>query len=101
VSALHGYASDGRADIDSGDYPQLVAGAVRAGAAPFALAAPDGGNGYWHRHAFDDPLGMLVDELLPLLESRGLRIDRIAVAGWSMGGYGALLCALAHRDRFE
>ncbi|WP_091344468.1 hypothetical protein [Micromonospora rhizosphaerae] len=61
---------------------------MRDGVAPFALAAPDGGNGYWHPHADDDPLGMLVDEFLPLLAERGLRTDRIAVAGWSMAGTG-------------
>jgi S-formylglutathione hydrolase FrmB len=99
--ALHGYHSDARAAIGSGDYPEFIAGAVRDGAAPFALAAPDGGDGYWHPHAGDDPLGMLVEEFLPLLASRGLRTDRVAVAGWSMGGYGALLCGLTYRDRFR
>ncbi|NJC74280.1 esterase family protein [Planosporangium thailandense] len=99
--ALHGYASDARAAIGAGDYPQFIAGAVRDGVAPFALAAPDGGNGYWHPHAGDDPLGMLVDEFLPMLASRGLRTDRVAVAGWSMGGYGALLCGLTYRTRFR
>ena len=99
--ALHGYRSDAKAAIGSGDYPQFIAGAVRDGAAPFALAAADGGDGYWHPHVDDDPLGMLVEEFLPLLASRGLRTDRVAVAGWSMGGYGALLCGLTYRDRFR
>jgi S-formylglutathione hydrolase FrmB len=99
--ALHGYGSDATAAINAGDYPQFIAGAVRDGVAPFVLAAPDGGNGYWHPHAEDDPLGMLVEEFLPLLGSRGLRTDRVAVVGWSMGGYGALLCGLTYRDRFR
>jgi enterochelin esterase-like enzyme len=99
--ALHGYGSDAKAAIGAGDYPQYIAGAVREGAAPFALAAPDGGNGYWHPHADDDPLGMLIEEFLPLLASRKLRTDRVAVAGWSMGGYGALLCGLTYPDRFR
>jgi len=94
--ALHGYGSDALAALGAGDYPQFIAGAVRDGAAPFALAAVDGGNGYWHPHASDDPLGMLLDEFLPLLATRGLDAGRVAVAGWSMGGYGALLCALRH-----
>jgi S-formylglutathione hydrolase FrmB len=97
--ALHGYGSDARTTIGAGDYPAFIAGAVRDGAAPFALAAADGGNGYWHPHADDDPLGMLVDEFLPLLASRGLRTERVAVAGWSMGGYGSLLFALTYPDR--
>jgi enterochelin esterase-like enzyme len=97
--ALHGFGSDALGALGAGGYPDFIAGAVRDGAAPFALAAPDGGNGYWHPHADDDPLGMLVDEFLPLLASRGLRTDKVAVAGWSMGGYGALLFALTYRDR--
>jgi len=99
--ALHGYSSNGRAAVSAGDYPQFIAGAVRAGAAPFALVGVDGGDGYWHPHATDDPLGMLVDDLLPVLAARRLRTDRLAVAGWSMGGYGALLCGLTWRDRFR
>jgi pimeloyl-ACP methyl ester carboxylesterase len=42
---------------------------------------------------------MLVDEFLPLLASRGLDVDRFAVGGWSMGGYGALLLAERLGDR--
>jgi enterochelin esterase-like enzyme len=99
--ALHGYSSHGQAALDTGDYARLIAGAVEAGAAPFALAAPDGGNGYWHPHPDDDPMGMLFEEFLPLLASRGLRTDRTAVAGWSMGGYGALVCGLTQRERFR
>ncbi len=36
---------------------------------------------------------MVTDELLPLLHDRGLDTSRIALLGWSMGGYGALLVA--------
>src|SRR5262249_50870242 len=99
--ALHGYGSDPRSVLNAGDYAQFVAGAVRDGAAPFALAAVDGGNGYWHPHHGDDPLDMLVAEFLPLLASRGLNTNRVALAGGSMGGYGALLCALTYRTRFR
>jgi S-formylglutathione hydrolase FrmB len=98
--ALHGYGGNGPAALGSGGYPEFLAGAVRDGAAPFALAGVDGGPGYWHPHATDDPLGMLLDEFLPLLASRGLDVTRPAVAGWSMGGYGALLCALTRPRLF-
>lgn len=37
---------------------------------------------------------MITSEFLPLLASRGLRVDRIGLLGWSMGGYGALLYAV-------
>lgn len=99
--ALHGFGSNAAAAAGTGGYPRLLAGAVRAGAAPFVIAAADGGDGYWHPHAGDDPLGMLIDEFLPLLAGRGLDTGRAAVAGWSMGGYGALLCGLTYRTRFR
>jgi pimeloyl-ACP methyl ester carboxylesterase len=61
---------------------------------PVAVAAVDGGNGYWHRHPGDDPMAMLLREFLPMCRERGLgRDQRIAVIGTSMGGYGALLLA--------
>lgn len=114
--ALHGFASDARAAVGAGAYPQFLAGdlartrrgaelqrsaALPPAATPFAVAAADGGDGYWHPHPDDDPLGMLVDEFLPLLATRGLSADRAAIAGWSMGGYGALVAALTHPDRFR
>jgi S-formylglutathione hydrolase FrmB len=43
---------------------------------------------------------MVVDELLPLVEKDGLSVERIALMGWSMGGYGALrLGGLLGSDR--
>jgi pimeloyl-ACP methyl ester carboxylesterase len=60
---------------------------------PMALVAADGGNGYWHAHPGDDPMKMVVDELVPMCQSRGLGLppQRIGALGISMGGYGALL----------
>jgi enterochelin esterase-like enzyme len=64
---------------------------------PVAVAAADGGNGYWHRHPGDDPMTMLLSEFLPMCRARGLgRGHRIGVIGTSMGGYGALLLAEEH-----
>ncbi len=100
---LHGFGQTARDAIDAGRYDRYLAAAVAGGLPPFVLAACDGGPGYWHPHATDDPLGMLFDELLPLLASRGLAAgpaDRLAVLGWSMGGYGALLCGVTRPERF-
>jgi S-formylglutathione hydrolase FrmB len=97
---LHGFGGSGRDSVMSGGFASYLTGWVAGGGAPFALAGPDGGGGYWHPHATDDPLGMLLDEFLPLLAARGLRVERPAVAGWSMGGYGALVCALTAPRRF-
>jgi len=98
---LHGYGADAAGALATGNYPGYLADAVAAGTPPFALAAPSGGNGYWHPRPDDDPLGMLLGEFLPLLARRGLRVDRPAVLGFSMGGFGALLCGLTAPGRFS
>ncbi|MBO0768386.1 MAG: hypothetical protein J2O48_06845 [Solirubrobacterales bacterium] len=65
--------------------------------APFAMVAADGGgNLYWNRHPGDDPMAMLVDELLPRMQKLGLGRDRVGASGDSMGGYGAILLAEKH-----
>jgi len=65
---------------------------------PTALVTVDGGNGYWNPHPHDDPMAMVVNELIPLCQKQGLgRSSRgIGMMGISMGGYGAL--AIAERN---
>ncbi len=91
---LHGKGSTS-ADMVNIGYPHFLAAAVRAGGPPFALAAVDGGNDYWHHRADGaDPGAMVLTEFLPRLQRAGLAAgagDRIAFLGWSMGGYGSLL----------
>lgn len=67
---------------------------------PMALVTMDGGNGYWTPHPGDDPMAMLVEELIPLCRSHGLGRPphKIATMGISMGGYGALLVAEKRPD---
>jgi len=68
--------------------------AVAEGVPPFAIATVFGAASWWHARADGTDAGaMVVDEYLPVLAGRGLRAapaDRIALMGWSMGGYGAL-----------
>jgi enterochelin esterase-like enzyme len=92
---LHGRGSDHRAVLGSHRIGAFLSDVVRAGTKPFAVVGVDGGDhSYWHRRASgEDPQAMILDELLPILASRGLRTDRFALGGWSMGGYGALLLA--------
>ncbi|MDN3355308.1 alpha/beta hydrolase-fold protein [Actinomadura sp. DC4] len=94
VVALHGNGGSGPAAARDLRLDRYLTEAVR-GRAPFAIVAVDGGpNSYWHRRASgEDPLGMITDELLPLLGRQGAHTDRFGVIGWSMGGYGALLLA--------
>ena len=91
VILLHGKDSSANTVMSMG-VEQFLADAVRAGLPPFAIAAVDGGNGYWHRRASGDDSGaMVLDEFLPLLAGQGLDTSRVAFLGWSMGGYGAML----------
>ncbi len=90
---LHGKDADHTSAVTDLHYDRFLAAAVAAGTPPFALVTVDGGNTvYWHRRlSGDDPATMITDELLPIVAAQGLRTDRIALTGWSMGGYGALL----------
>jgi hypothetical protein len=91
---LHGRGGDHSTGFTQLKLHQFLAAYVRAGGTPFALAAVDGGDGYWHpRSDGDNSLGMLTEEFVPMLGGLGLRTAAIGVVGWSMGGYGALLLA--------
>ena len=104
VVMLHGYGAS-HADALAGMSPAQAL-ALRPGGRPLppvAMVTVDGGNGYWNPHPGDDPLAMVIDELIPRCQRLGLGSGagpaagsaprRIAVMGISMGGYGALLLA--------
>jgi S-formylglutathione hydrolase FrmB len=87
VIALHGYGSNaaGLAGLAS---VAMTAARIRN----FAVICVDGGTTYWHKRADgDDPVGMIVHEVLPRARAAGFVTTRIGIAGESMGGYGALL----------
>jgi pimeloyl-ACP methyl ester carboxylesterase len=84
--------------------PQELAGRVAGRPlAPMALVAVDGGGLYWNPHPSDDPMAMLIDELLPMCRRLGLgrAPHRIGAIGISMGGYGALLLAEKHPELID
>jgi S-formylglutathione hydrolase FrmB len=62
---------------------------------PMAMVTVDGGGAYWNPHPDDDPMAMVVDELIPMCQRQGLGVapQKIGTMGISMGGYGALLLA--------
>lgn len=95
VLVLHGRGRDAHAAFDLLAMHRFVAAHVRSGGAPLAVVSVDGGSDtYWHpRESGGDPLVMITDELVPRLADAGLHTASIAVTGWSMGGYGALLMA--------
>jgi enterochelin esterase-like enzyme len=91
VIALHGRARNANTVVDLGVEDGL-AQLVQARRVPFAVVGVDGGDTYWHRRASGQDSGaMVLNELLPMLATKGLDTSRVAFMGWSMGGYGALL----------
>jgi hypothetical protein len=96
VVMLHGEGGN-HSDALSGLRPEQAV-ALEVGGQPLppmGLVTVDGGPGYWNPHPDDDPMAMVVDELIPMCQALGLgRGHRnVGTMGISMGGYGALLLA--------
>ena len=96
VVVLHAYGGNHAHALAGLSPAQAVA--LRPGGQPLpamAMVTVDGGGGYWNRHPGDDPMAMVIGELIPRCQRLGLGRPprRIAVMGTSMGGYGALLLA--------
>jgi len=98
IVCLHGRGENHRFAFDAVHLHDVVA-ALRL---PLGVAAVDGGeHSYWHaRRDGTDAGAMLLDDFVPLVR-RQLGIERLAVLGWSMGGYGALLAAERRPDLFD
>jgi enterochelin esterase-like enzyme len=95
VVALHGLGAD-HTTLTGPEFgiDRFLAAYVEDGGIPFAIVTADGGTTYWHpRPNGEDASRMVTDELLPLVQERGLDISSIGLIGWSMGGYGALRLA--------
>jgi hypothetical protein len=91
---LHGFGGNETEAFETLHLHRILAAAVAGGVPPFVIAAVNGGDRFWHPRADgDDPLGMIIDEFPGVLGQHGLPINRLAIMGTSMGGYGALLAA--------
>jgi enterochelin esterase-like enzyme len=103
VVVLHGYGANHTNALAGLSLPQALALHVDGRPLlPMALVAADGGGGYWHAHRGDDPMAMVIDELIPRCRAGGLgrSPQPIGIMGTSMGGYGALLMAEKHPRLF-
>jgi len=99
VIMLHGYGEDHASALASMSPAQAIA--LKIGGErlePMSLVTVDGGDGYWNPHPGDNPMAMVIDELIPLCQRLGLGRppQQIGTMGISMGGYGALLLAEKH-----
>jgi pimeloyl-ACP methyl ester carboxylesterase len=94
--SLHGFGGSHTSGL--GDVPLSQALAAQEhgrSLPPMALVSVDGGGLYWNPHPGDDPMAMIIHELIPMCQRLGLGSSphKIGVIGISMGGYGALLLA--------
>ena len=97
VYALHGRGADDTFAVERIRFQDVLAA---AGVTATVVSVDGGPDSYWHpRRTGVDPLAMLVEELVPLVEST-MGDGRRALLGWSMGGYGALLAAERFPHRF-
>lgn len=88
IVALHGSGGDAASLFEGLQLGRHVA------PTGLTVVAVDGGDSYWHaRRSGTDTGRMVVEDLLRLVARLGHSTDRIALIGWSMGGYGALLIA--------
>jgi pimeloyl-ACP methyl ester carboxylesterase len=101
VVMLHGYGGN-HTNALSGLRPWEAVALVVDGRPlpPMAMVTVDGGGGYWNPHPDDDPMAMVVSELIPMCQrmNLGLSPHKIGTMGISMGGYGALLLAEKYPD---
>ncbi len=95
---LHGQGSS----PDSMEPPELVAALEDAGARAPVVLLPDGDEAsYWHDRDSGAWARMVLDEAIPAAAARfGADPRRVAVAGFSMGGVGALHRAAREPRRF-
>jgi pimeloyl-ACP methyl ester carboxylesterase len=94
IVALHPFGADHSRVLTGMSLPQALALRVDGRPLPpMAIAAADGGRGYWNPHPGDDPMAMVIGELIPMCQRRGLGRHAIGTLGISMGGYGAVLLA--------
>jgi S-formylglutathione hydrolase FrmB len=111
VIMLHGFGGthlNAFVDMTPAQASSLIENYIHARAparhyAPVAVATVDGGAGYWNPHPGDDPMGMVVDEFIPMLQARGLGRSShgVGLMGISMGGYGALAIAERYPEKFR
>ncbi len=104
---LHGYSDDETGWIQFGEANHIADKGIEDGEfTPCIVVMPDG-KVSWYVNSFDkkDPWeSMFVDEFIPFIENKyriRTRKEFRAIAGLSMGGYGALTLSMRHTDLFS
>ena len=89
---LHGGSKTPR-DFAGLGLGRFLTAAVDRGSRPFVLVGATGDRLMWRPSPGDDPQRMVREEIPAWCDERGFDTGRMAVWGWSMGGYGALRIA--------
>jgi S-formylglutathione hydrolase FrmB len=105
---LHGYPGNPGSFFTALAIGPMLARFVGSGGAPFVLVLPEGDGDTHSDSEWADSVDgtdrietFMTSVVIPAVEGRNRRdAARRAVAGFSMGGYGAMNLALRHRDLF-
>lgn len=97
---LHG-ASATAANFPGFGFGRFLSDAARRGVPPFVLAGATGGRLRWEPSGGDDPQRMAYEEIPAWCAERGFDTTRLALWGWSMGGYGVLRLAQSHPGTYR
>ena len=106
VYLLHGYSDDDTGWVQMGQMNRILDAAIADGTLPpMVVVMPDGGVS-WYIDSADGEVpweSMFLQELMPHVEA-GYRVRDArrfrAIAGLSMGGWGALTLSMRHPDLF-
>jgi hypothetical protein len=81
---LHGYGGN-HANAVSGTSPTqaMALHLGREPLAPMAMVTVDGGGKYWNPHPGDNPMAMVIDELIPRCQRLGLDGRRTGLPRWA------------------
>ncbi len=103
IVALHGFGGNHSSTLSRVSPAQALAlGLNGRPLPPMAMACADGGPGYWNPHPGDDPMGMVIGELIPMCQRLGLGRQRpVGALGISMGGFGAIFFAERYPGLFR
>ena len=95
---LHGYTNDGD------DWVNMSAALRYAADNNIALVIPDAGNSFYHDTASNQAYHTWLTEEMPVLLDQIVKLpherEKNFICGLSMGGYGALMLALNHPERY-
>ncbi len=106
VYLLHGYSDDETGWIQFGEADQIVNKGIAEGKFPACILVIPDGKVTWYCNSYDGKItweDVFIQEFIPYVEKEyriRAKKEFRAIAGLSMGGYGALKLSMKHSDLF-